>query len=229
MVEFSLVLPVYNEAESLEGAVGAARKALRGESFEIIIAEDGSTDGTDKVAARLAKKFSNVKHLHNGERLGRGGALKKAFSEARGEFVAYMDADLATNPKHLKRMLQELRSNDVVIGSRYCQESKANRSAKRLFLSKGFNALVALLLGSKVSDHQCGFKGFRKSVAQKLCSLARDNHWFWDTEVLVLAQREGIRVKEIPVEWQESGRTKVNFKRDVLEMGAAAVGMRLRQ
>ena len=230
MVEFSLVLPAYNEAKSLGKAVDAARKALKGESFEIIIAEDGSSDGTDAVARKLAKKFSFVKHLHSEKKLGRGKALCNAFASARGKFVAYMDVDLATNPKHLKEMLRELRSNDVVIGSRYASGSQSSRSAKRLFLSKGFNALIAILLGSKVSDHQCGFKGFRKSVARKLCLLARDNHWFWDTEVLVLAQRLGLKIKELPVKWVEKGeggKSKVNFKRDVLEMGAAAVRMRL--
>ncbi len=228
---FSLVLPAYNEAAALPRAVEAAIKALDGIPFEVIIAEDGSRDGTDKVAEGLAEKHPGiVRHLHSAQKLGRGRALKQAFSIAKGKYVGYMDVDLATNPAHLKELVKALDEGfDVVTGSRYAEGNKSSRSAKRLFLSKGFNGVVRTILGSRVEDHQCGFKGFRREAALKLCALARENHWFWDTEVLVLAQRLGMKVKEIPVEWKEGKVTKVNIKRDVLGMGAAAVKMRLRK
>lgn len=230
-VVFSLVIPAYNEETHLEKAVQAAMESLAGIAFEIIIAEDGSTDHTPQTAKQLAKKFSNVRYLHFDEKLGRGAALCNAFAQAKGEFVGYMDADLATHPGHLKQLLRELKHNDVVVGSRYLEGSESKRSKARLFLSSGFNLLVRGVLGSGVRDHQCGFKGFRREVALELCSRARERHWFWDTEVLVLAQRKGLRVKEIPVQWSEDakGRTKINFKRDVLEMGAAAAKMRFRK
>lgn len=230
-VVFSLVLPAYNEEGRLESAVKAAMRSLSGTAYEIIIAEDGCSDGTPAIASRLARKYARVRHLHSDAKLGRGRALCNAFAQAKGEVVGYMDADLATNPKHLKQLLEELKDNDVVVGSRYLKGSASKRNNYRLALSSGFNALVQALLGSSVKDHQCGFKGFRKSVALQLCSLAREKHWFWDTEVLVLAQRKKMRVKEIPVEWSEDtkGETKINFERDVLEMGKAAVKMRLRK
>ncbi len=227
---FSLVIPAYNEQGHLEGAVKAAVLGLAGIDFEIIIAEDGSTDRTPEIARELCKKFHRVKCLHFDKKLGRGAALCNAFGQASGDLVGYMDADLATNPKHLKELVEQLKQYDVVVGSRYVQGSSSKRSATRLALSSGFNALIQAMLGSKVKDHQCGFKGFRKEVALNLCALAREKHWFWDSEVLVLAQSKGLRIKEIPVEWSEDakGNTKINFKRDVLEMGAAAVRMRLR-
>lgn len=230
-IVFSLVIPAYNEEKHLEEAVKAAIHSLEGVDYEIIIAEDGSTDHTPRVAAELARKFAFVRHLHFDNKLGRGAALCNAFAKARGKFVGYMDADLATNPKHLKQLLEELKDNDVVVGSRYLKESESKRGKARLALSSGFNALVQALLGSRVRDHQCGFKAFRKSEALQLCSRAREKHWFWDTEVLVLAQRKKMRVKEIPVEWSEDkkGETKINFERDVVDMGKAAVKMRLRK
>lgn len=227
---FSLVIPTYNEEEHLERAVKAAMQSLRGTDYEIIIAEDGSTDSTPEIARSLAKKFPRVRCLHFDGKLGKGAALCNAFGQARGEFFGYMDADLATHPKHLKQLVKQLGKNDVVLGSRYVEGSRSKRTTPRLFLSSGFNALVQFLLGSRLRDHQCGFKGFRRQVALNLCALATEKHWFWDTEMLVLAQRRGLRVKELPVEWNEDakGRTKINFKRDVLEMGAAAVKMCLK-
>lgn len=229
-VTLSLVIPAHNEAHSLARAVDAAAGALKGVPFEIIIAEDGSTDGTDKIAEALARKLSFVRHLHSAEKLGRGRALCRAFNVAKGKYVAYMDADLATNPKHLKEMVVLLANNDVVTGTRYSPESNSRRSAKRLALSKGFNVLVKTVLGSRLNDHQCGFKGFRREVALELCAKAREKHWFWDTEVLVLAQRRGLRIAEIPVEWKENEqKSKVNFRRDVVGMASAAVRMRTRK
>lgn len=228
-VVFSLVLPAYNEEGRLESAVKAATSSLSGTAYEIIIAEDGCSDGTPAIASRLARKYARVRHLHSDAKLGRGRALCNAFANARGSLVAYMDVDLATSPKHLKKLMAQLKRNDVVTGSRYASGSKARRSAARLALSRAYNLLVNALLGSNLSDHQCGFKGFKRKAAGELCAMAKNNHWFWDTEVLVLAQRNGMKVAEIPVEWNEDaeGKTKIDFKRDVLGMGLALVKMRL--
>jgi len=227
------VLPAYNEAKALPAAVEAARGELRkikGLRFEIIIAEDGAVDETPQVAERLARRFKEVRHLHSARRLGRGKALYNAFRAAAGDCVGYMDVDLATPPKHLKELAGYCRDFDVVTGSRYAAGAKASRSSSRGFLSGGFNFLVRLSLGSRLFDHQCGFKAFRKKAALDLCARARSRHWFWDTEVLVLAQKLGYRVKEFPVEWSEKGargKTKVDLRRDVWEMFASIVRMRI--
>ena len=231
---FSLVLPAYNEAKSLPSAVEAARRELKKipglRRFEIIIAEDGARDNTPQVAERLAKKYREVRHLHSAQRLGRGKALNKAFRSARGNVVAFMDVDLATNPKHLAELVGYSRSFDIVIGSRYLRASRASRSRSRWLLSEGFNFLVRALLGSKLRDHQCGFKAFRKSALLRLLPRVRARHWFWDTELLVLAQRAGLSIKEFPVDWVEKGgggKTKVNLRRDVVEMFLSILRMRV--
>lgn len=229
----SLVIPAFNEADKLEACVSKTRNALKkiGIPFEIIIAEDGSTDGTNEVAEKLSKKFVEVKHFHSDEKLGRGKALSLAFSKSRGELLAYMDVDLATDLTHLNQLIQELKNYDVVIGSRYLPESKASRTLERRIFSLGYNLFIRVLLGSRVHDHQCGFKGFRKKVFTKINKKLSSTHWFWDTEFLVLAQRNGYSIKEIPVNWEEKGRkgkSKVNIKKDVLDMGLQAIKLWLK-
>ncbi|MFA6049141.1 MAG: dolichyl-phosphate beta-glucosyltransferase [Candidatus Micrarchaeia archaeon] len=223
MVEFSIVLPAHNEAPRLANAAVAVKRALgKKYDYELIIAEDGSTDGSYAVAKRIAAQTGNVRVLHSDEKLGRGLALKRAFSSAKGKYVAYMDVDLATNIGHARELLDRAKAGaDAVTGSRYLRQSRTRRSSKRLFFSSGYNTLVRLLLGSKLHDHQCGFKAFKKSAALDLCKEARSNKWFWDTEVLVLAQKKGLRVEEFPIEWNEQRTTTMNFKADILGMGAA--------
>ncbi|MFP3945463.1 MAG: flippase-like domain-containing protein [Archaeoglobaceae archaeon] len=228
-MKVSVVLPAYNEAKRLPEAVKSVKKSLEntGYDYEVIIAEDGSTDGTDEVAAQLSEEDHRVQHLHSTERLGRGKALRKAFEQAEGEFVAYMDVDLSTHMKHLRELVDAIavEGYDIATGSRLMKESKTTRPAKRDVASKGYNSLIRLLLGSKLRDHQCGFKAFKKEVILDLANEVKDNHWFWDTEVLILAQRKNYRIKEFPVEWEHGGDTKVSMGKDVAYMGSQILRM----
>ncbi|MFO7966445.1 MAG: flippase-like domain-containing protein [Archaeoglobaceae archaeon] len=223
-MKISVILPAYNEAKRLPEAVDSVKKYLEdtGYNYEVVIAEDGSTDGTDKIATELSQEDSRVQHLHSKERLGRGKALRKSFESAEGEIVAYMDVDLSTHMKHLKELIDSIavEGHDIATGSRLMKGSRTERPAKRDVASKGYNFLIRLLLGSKLHDHQCGFKAFKKDVIMELAGDVDDNHWFWDTEVLVLAQRRGYRVKEFPVEWEHGGETKVSLGKDVAYMGS---------
>ena len=197
-------------------------------SFEIIIAEDGATDGTEKIAESLASEYPYVVHLHSDERLGRGTALNRAFKSAHGDILVYIDVDLATDMSHLSELINQIRSGyDLATGSRMMPESDAVRSAKRGIASKGFNFLVRTILGSKLYDHQCGFKAFKRSVLLDLLDQVRDEHWFWDTEILVRAERAGYRVAEFPIRWRPGSSTKVDMKRDVVGMGLAILRLRL--
>ena len=190
-------------------------------SFEIIIAEDGSIDGTDKISGSLAKKYDFVIYLHSDERQGRGRALNRAFKASHGEILGYIDVDLATDMKHLKELVQSIRDGyDFATGSRMLPESNVKRSLKRGFASKGFNFLTRLFLGSKLYDHQCGFKAFKRGSLFKVMDTVKDTHWFWDTELFVRAQRSGFKVREFPVEWMHGGSTKVNLIKDVFGMGS---------
>ncbi len=216
----SIIFPAYNEAEKIEEAVlKTAEEAKKlGIDFEIIIAEDGSTDGTDKIASKLAESYEFVVHLHSDERLGRGEALRRALKASKGDVIIYMDADLSTDLSHLKDLVEGIGEFDIVIGSRLLKESRAKRPLTREIPSRVYNFLVRFLLGSKVRDHQCGFKALRRDVAEKLFFKVKDNHWFFDTELLILAQREGYRIKEIPVRWKHEGNSKVKILRDSFYM-----------
>lgn len=189
-------------------------------SFEIIIAEDGSKDGTDRICEALARKYDFVVHLHSDERQGRGKALNRAFRASKGEILGYIDVDLATDMRHLKELIQSIRDGcDFATGSRMLPQSNVKRPFKRGFASRGFNFLTRTMLGSKLYDHQCGFKSFRREALFKLLDKVKDTHWFWDTELLVRAQRAGYKVREFPVEWKHGGATKVDLIKDIFGMG----------
>jgi uncharacterized membrane protein YbhN (UPF0104 family) len=221
-IDVSVVLPAYNEANRIEDTVKVVKDTLEklDYGYEIIIAEDGSTDGTDEIAKRLSSRDPRIVHLHSDNRLGRGKALTNAMEIAKGDVVVYLDVDLSTDMDHLKELIDAVAKEgyDIATGSRLLKDSQTERPFKRDFASKVYNFLVRLMLGSKLRDHQCGFKAFKRSSVLKLLRDVKDNHWFWDTEVLVLAQRKGLRVKEIPVKWKQSGETKVKFTKDVLYM-----------
>jgi glycosyltransferase involved in cell wall biosynthesis len=222
-VDVSVVFPALNEADIIESAVEALSQALTayGCTYEIIIAEDGSTDGTDKKAAALAEKHGFVRHLHGEKRLGRGRALKNSFKQSNGNVLIYMDVDLATDLKHLGPLIDavSVEGYQLATGSRMLSQSKVKRTFTRGFASKTYNFMVRLILGSKVKDHQCGFKAFQRESTLELLDEVEANHWFWDTEILVRAQRKGYRVKEIPVEWSSGRETKVRLFKDSFDMG----------
>jgi len=225
-VEVSVVLPAYNEAATIEETVRRTLAALDdflpAGTYEVIVAEDGCDDETPEIAARLAAEDERVHHFHSDERLGRGRALERAFASARGDTLAYFDTDMATDMRHLEELIESVRSGDydVATGSRWLPGHEAERPAKRGVPSRAFNFLVRGLLRSDLQDHQCGFKAFDRAALMDLSDDVADEHWFWDTETLVRAQRRGYRVKEFPVDWEPKGDTSVDLVRDVLGMGS---------
>ena len=228
-VEVSVVLPAYNEESTLErtvdGTLTALGDFLSPGTFEVIVAEDGCTDRTPEIADRLAHEDDRVRHLHSGDRLGRGKALERAFELADGDVVAYLDTDMATDMRHLEELIETVRSGgaDVATGSRWIPGHEADRPMNRSIPSRGFNMLTRLVLRSTLRDHQCGFKAFDREVLLGILTDVEDEHWFWDTEVLVRAQQAGYDVHEFPVEWVPKGDTKVDLVRDVFGMGSQIV------
>jgi len=224
-VEVSVVLPAYNEERTIEPIVRETRRALASflpsDSFEVIVAEDGCEDDTPAIADDLAETFADVRHFHSDERLGRGGALNAAFQTADGDVLVYFDTDLATDIDHLERLVESVRSGeyDVATGSRWMPGSVADRPAKRGVPSLAFNVAVRVLLGSRLRDHQCGFKAFDRSAFEELRPLVENEHWFWDTEMLVRAQRRGFRVEEFAVDWKPREDSKVDLASDIVGMG----------
>ncbi len=217
----SAVIPVYNDRESLEAAIPLSIEILEtiDPEFELIIAEDGSTDGSANLVKEWETRDPKVRLLHSDERLGRGLALTRAFHSAKGGIVCYYDVDMATDISHLPELIGAIRNGfDVATGSRLLPESRIVRSGNREIASRGYNFLVRTFLHSAIYDHQCGFKAFRRDRILPLLSSVRDTHWFWDTEVLVRGQRAGYRIREFPVRWREGRGTTVR-KNDVLTMG----------
>jgi uncharacterized protein (TIRG00374 family) len=224
--EVSVVLPAYNEAESIERTVEVTLSTLAEflptGSFEVIVAEDGCDDATPEIADRLAAEDGRVRHFHSDGRLGRGGALERAFRASDGDVLVYFDTDLATDMRHLEELVESVRSSDydVATGSRRLPGDKQDRNPERGVASTGYNGLVRLFLRSPLYDHQCGFKAFDRETLLALLDDVEDDHWFWDTEVLVRAQRAGYRVREFPVDWEPKGDTTVDLVRDVFGMGS---------
>ena len=176
-------MPAYNEVARIEKTVKQTAETLRNitSSFEIIIAEDGSSDGTDRVAEKLALEHNWVSHLHSNSRQGRGRALNRAFKSASGDVLCYIDVDLATDMNHLKELIESIsvEGYDFATGSRMMPQSNVKRPLKRGIASKGFNFLVHTVLNSKLYDHQCGFKAFKKAPLFELIDVVEDEHWFW--------------------------------------------------
>ena len=224
--EVSVVLPAYNEAGTIAETVSVTLETLSAflpaGSFEVLVAEDGCSDRTPEIASRMAEADGRVRHFHSDERLGRGGALEHAFEASNGDVLVYFDTDLATDMSYLEALVDSIRVEgyDIATGSRRMPGRQQRREPERGVASTGYNALVRTVLRSSLYDHQCGFKAFDRETLFGLLEEVEDDHWFWDTEVLVRAQRAGYAVKEFPVDWEPKGDTKVDLVRDVLGMGS---------
>ncbi len=230
-VEVSLVFPAYNEVNGLERAIVVAEEEISkiAASYEIIVAEDGSSDGTDELARRLSQVNQAVKVLHSDDRLGRGRALTRAFRGSRGEILAYMDVDLSTGMSSLRPLVESIREGwDICTGSRMMRDSFVQRSKTRKLSSWAYNSLIRLLFKTGVHDHQCGFKAFNRRSLFAILGEVEDTHWFWDTEVLAVASHRGYKIREIPVTWVEDRGTTVNLFKDSAKMGLKAFVVRLR-
>jgi glycosyltransferase AglD len=221
--EVTAIIPVFNDRIALERAIPRSIEILSNNTnrFELIVAEDGSTDGSSDIVKEYEKSDTRITLLHSDERLGRGRALKRAFLNAKGKIVCYYDVDLATDMQHLPTLINAIRDGaDIATGSRLLKDSNIQRTWGRDVASLTYNFLVRFLLSSGVYDHQCGFKAFNKGRILPILSYIRSEHWFWDTEMLVRAQRQGYTVTEFAVRWRAGKGTTVRAK-DVFEMGSS--------
>jgi len=197
-----IVLPGYNEEAALPLSVRRLHHFPSDElpfPWRIVIAGNASTDATLRVARSLARELGSVEVLRL-ERKGRGRALRAAWSASGARVVCYMDIDLSTDLRGLLPLVAPLLSghSDIAIGTRLARGARVVRGAKRELISRGYNRILRTLLMARFSDAQCGFKAVRADVAEELLPAVRDESWFFDTELLVLAQRRGLRIHEIP-------------------------------
>ena len=209
-----LVVPVHNEAHVLDESVRRLRQFLDAQfqlPTRITIVDNASTDGTRLVAERLARDVAGVVALHVDAK-GRGRALRTAWSHSDAEVVAYTDVDLSTDLAALPPMVSAIRSghSDLAVGSRLQRASRVTRGPRREFISRGYNLLLRTALAARFSDAQCGFKAVRADLARALLPLIEDENWFFDTELLVLAQRGGLRILDLPVDWVDDPDSRVD-------------------
>ncbi|WP_250001494.1 bifunctional glycosyltransferase family 2/GtrA family protein [Actinoplanes sp. M2I2] len=210
-----VVVPVYNEEIDLEPCVRRLHAYLSDSfpyRFRITIADNASTDSTPDVAGRLASDLPGVTSVRLTGK-GRGRALKYAWTQSDAAVLAYLDVDLSTDLGALLPLVAPLISghSDLAIGTRLARGSRVVRGAKREFISRSYNLILRGTLAARFSDAQCGFKAIRSDVAARLLPIVEDTGWFFDTEMLVLAERAGLRIHEVPVDWVDDPDSRVDI------------------
>jgi putative flippase GtrA len=210
-----VVVPVHNEQADLEPSIRRLYGHLTQHfpyPFRITIADNASVDATPMVAESLAAELPEVTSVRLAQK-GRGRALREVWSASDAAVLAYMDVDLSTDLAALLPLVAPLLSghSDLAIGSRLARGARVVRGAKREFISRCYNLILRSALAARFSDAQCGFKAIRADVAAQLLPLVRDTGWFFDTELLVLAQRIGLRIHEVPVDWVDDPDSRVDI------------------
>jgi putative flippase GtrA len=210
-----VVVPVHNEQAVLAASIGRLHQHLSQHfpfSFRITIADNASVDATPKIAADLAQDLSEVRVVRL-EQKGRGRALHKVWSASDAAVLAYMDVDLSTDLAALAPLTASLMSghSDLAIGTRLSRGARVVRGGKREFISRSYNLILRSTLAARFTDAQCGFKAIRADVADELLPHVEDTGWFFDTELLVLAERSGLRIHEVPVDWIDDPDSRVDI------------------
>jgi glycosyltransferase involved in cell wall biosynthesis len=208
MIDFEIVIPVYNEEiqlpESIHKLVEFLEHNFPDRKWRITISDNASIDKTPDVAHELCNEDDRINYFRL-EQKGRGRALKKTWEKSLAQVVAYMDVDLSTHIKHIPELINTLLNNqaDIAIGSRLLKKSRINRSLKREIISRIYNLIIKMMHWTRFSDAQCGFKAVRREIFFKLRPLIKNNEWFFDSELLIIGEKMGYEIHEIPVEWSE--------------------------
>lgn len=216
-----IVLPVLNEQAVLAGSVHTLTAYLTDHCpypWQITIADNGSTDSTRAIAFRLASTDNRVSVLCLAHR-GRGLALRTAWLRSGADILAYMDIDLSTDLAAFLPLIAPLASgkSQIATGSRLLRGAQVTRGVKRELISRCYNLLIHLVVPHRFADAQCGFKALRRDTARELLPLVENNHWFFDTELLLAAEERGEAIHEVPVRWVEDTDTRVHIARTARE------------
>ncbi len=216
-----VMIPVLNEAHVLAASVAEVRRYLTAHAtwrWRVVIIDNGSHDGTDRVAESLVQQHADVRFVQLPQR-GRGRALRRAWTQSDADIMAYTDVDLSTELAALPRLVYGITHEgyDLGTGSRLLRESKTRRSLKREAISRIYNVIVKLVLGTSFSDAQCGFKVVSRAVVRDVVPQIEDEAWFFDTELLAIAERQGYRIKDLAVEWNEDNDSRVKIVPTAIE------------
>ena len=223
MTTVDVVVPVYNEERALPESIRTLREFLESPAFpydwRIIIGDNASIDGTPAVGRRLEDLSGGAVRYVRIERKGRGYALKEIWGASDADIVSYMDVDLSTGIQAFPALIGAIaeRGYEVAVGSRLAGGSQVTRSLKRRVLTRGYNTIIKAAFFTRFSDAQCGFKAVRADVFRRILPLIEDNNWFFDTELLILAEKMGYQVCDVPVEWIEDTDTRVKIAATVSE------------
>ena len=233
MSTVDLIIPVYNEQDVLWRSAEAVLAWTDGHpehDWQIVIAENGSTDATPAIAASLAERHAGRVRVIAERRAGRGRALRNAIMASRADVAAYMDADLSTDLVHIPGIVDPVAADaaDIAIGSRLAAGSRTTRGWRRETTSRLYAFAFRHLGGLRVSDAQCGFKAISRDAARAIVPLTTDDRWFFDTELLMIAQRNGYRIIETPVRWVEDPDSSVPVARTAAEFLAGLLRLRRR-
>ncbi|MET9201086.1 glycosyltransferase, partial [Gordonia sp. NPDC003585] len=228
-----IVVPVYNEEADVADSVRRLAEHLRTHvpyTARITVADNASTDATLAIAAALTEEIDGLRVVHLDEK-GRGRALNSVWRGSDAEIVAYCDVDLSTDLNALMPLIAPLisRHSDIAIGTRLARTSRVVRGPKREFISRSYNLILRTTMRAKFSDAQCGFKAMRTDIARELLPYVEDTGWFFDTELLVLAERIGLRIAEVPVDWVDDPDSTVDIVSTAVAdlKGCARVGYAL--
>tara|TARA_Y100000588_G_scaffold392477_1_gene504586 strand:+ start:2600 stop:3340 length:741 start_codon:yes stop_codon:yes gene_type:complete len=216
MASVDLVIPCYNEAHVLEGSIDRLLSFLAGRSehdWRIIVADNASTDSTLQVARKLEEAHSRLLVVLHIPVKGRGLALRNAWLTSSADICAYMDVDLSTDLQHLPSLIDPLarQEADLCFGTRLHDDSQTERSFRREFISRSYVWILRRFGGLRVTDAQCGFKAIRTEVARSLLPVVEDTGFFFDSELLIVAQENNFRLLEVPVKWIDDPDSRVNI------------------
>jgi len=198
--EVSIVIPCFNEGAKLQDNVAEVCRVMHasGRPFELIFVEDCSTDDTRATVEGLVASIENARAIYHERNVGRGGTFMDGARIARGEIVGYLDIDLEVPAAHLTDVLKALETCDVALVDRHYRLTRSPVFLLRHFLSAGYKRLVRRYIGMPYADSETGFKFFRRAALYRIMDRTRDRHWFWDTEIMMLAHLSGLRVREVP-------------------------------
>ena len=216
-----ITIPVYNEEKIIKNnllqLISFLKENLAEHNYKIIVADNKSVDQTAEIVKELALQIGQLDYLYL-DQIGKGLAIRKSWQKFSDEFeiFIFMDADLATDLKALPDLIKAIESgNDLAVGSRYLKESEVKRSFARRLFSFGYRLFLKIFLQTKIKDMPCGFKAVSQKVVKEILPKVKNNTWFFDTELLYLAEKAGYKIKEIPVKWaeprQEKDKSKVNL------------------
>ena len=235
MTRVAVAIPVYNEERALPQTMPVLRDFLAGPDFpyewKIYIADNASIDRTPEAGRMLEDAYPGEIEYVRIDRKGRGYALKKIWGEtaADADVLSFMDVDLSTGIEAFPALIRAVADQgyDVSIGSRLMKGAEVTRSLKRRVLTFGYNNMIKAMFFTRFSDAQCGFKAVTREVADKIVPMIEDTNWFFDTELLILAEKLGYRIKDVPVRWVEDTDTRVNILTTVTDDVRGLIRMRL--